>query len=140
VAFVHREYLSLYGTKNAFYRFVDEILPKEACAALLYSVRIRRIDPHQNREIEVIESDQDKKAFLYEVRNSYTHSAAITGSPAGGVFPNWGDPIVIDVVPMRGWEPIHYKDSGEFRIEYSVRKWPTVLIETLEAGLEALTD
>jgi hypothetical protein len=134
---VHREYLAIHGTRNAFFRFIDEVLPVPARAALLYSVRIRRIDPNLNKEIEVVESEGDKIRWLYNIRNSYTHKAVNTGSPAGGVFDNFGAPIVIDGIAKQGWTPIQWDHVHTFRIEYSVRNWPNVLRETVVAGLEA---
>lgn len=139
VGYVHRQYLAQYGTKNSFYRFIKEILPTAARTDLLYSVHIRMIDPQQNKEVRKIESDDEKTAFLYNVRNVYTHRAVNIGSPAGGVFPNWGAPMVIDGVPKQGWEPIYTKGKDGLLIEYSVRGWPNVLIRTVELGLKSVT-
>jgi hypothetical protein len=135
---IHREYLAFHGTKVSFFRFIDEIIPAPARAALLYSIRIRRIDPKLNKEIEVVESDSAKKKFLFTVRNMYTHKAVNTGSAGGGVWPGFGGPIVIDGVARQGWIPIHWEHKANLRIEYSVRDWPNVLRETIIAGLRAM--
>ena len=132
---VHDKYLKIYGAKRAFYRFVEELLPTEVADALYYSVRIRKIDPEKNIELEKIDAPKKKLAFLYLLRNNYTHSGVITGSPAGGVFRHWGKPVVIDGTPMLGWELIHYEERGKLRFEYSVRDWPKVLIDVIRSGI-----
>ena len=75
----------------------------------------------------------------FAIRNAYTHRAKNAGSPAGGVFENWGDPVIIDGVPKKGWESIYYETKSGVRIEYSVRDWPQTLIETINAGLRVFT-
>ncbi len=132
---IHRAYLDAYSTKVSFYRFINEVLPEKTREQLLYSVRIRRIDSNKNCEIGKVESSDKKIKFLFTIRNSYTHKAKNTGSPAGGVFANWTDPVIIDGVPKRGWEPIHYEHKAGERIEFSVRDWPGVLLQAVEIGI-----
>lgn len=135
ITYVHAEYLAKYGARRAFYRFVQEVLPASAADDLFYSISIRKIDTAKNIEIEKVEAPEKKLAFLFDVRNSFTHKAVNTGSPAGGVFPNWGAPVLIDGVPMQGWEPIHWERKNDYHLTYGVRDWPNALIRTVEAGI-----
>lgn len=135
---VHREYLDVYGIKKSFFRFINEVIPTKTRTALFYSVRIRKIDSKQNLEIEQVESEEDKAKFLFAVRNLFTHRAINVGSPAGGVFVNFGDPILIDGKLKQGWHPIYWEEKPGLRIEYSVRDWPTVLKKTVSEGLNVI--
>jgi hypothetical protein len=132
---VHRAYLISYGTKNSFYRFIQHVLPKPAQDELYYSVRIREIDPGKNLEIGAIESDESKIAFLYGIRNSFTHAGINTGSPAGGVWEGHGRWIEMDGKLKKGWEPIHWEERKGLCVEYSVRDWPDVLFRAVQTGL-----
>lgn len=140
VSYVHEQYIAKYGAKRAFYRFVQEVLPKPMAEKLMYSIAIRKIDTERNKEIEKVESEDKKLAFLYDVRNSFTHKAINTGSPGGGVFPNWGKPVLIDGVPMQGWEPVRRDMRNGHHFEFSVRDWPSVLIQAVEIGVTGVTD
>ena len=133
---VHDAYVSVYGTRRAFYRYIEELMSGHQTDALFYSVKIRKIDPQKNLALEEVESRGKKLKFLFQVRNNYTHSGVNTGSPGGGVFPDHGKAMVIDGEPKMGWEPIHYDERGGFRYEYSVRNWPNVLIDAVQSGVE----
>lgn len=137
---VHREYLAIYGTRNSFYRFIKDVLPKSVQDDLYYSVRIRKIDPIKNIEIGVVETESEKIAFLYGVRNSFTHAGVNTGSPAGGVWEHHGKWLNIGGVPKKGWEPIYREERSRLHIEYSVRDWPDVLVRVVETGLALVPD
>ena len=133
---IHREYNQIYGTTVSFYRFINAVIPSERRESLLYSLRIRRIDPVANLELEVIEDADQKMKWLFTVRNSFTHKAINTGSPGGGVFKNCGAPIEIEGRLRQGWMPIQWQEKGGTRFEYSVRNWPAVLQDTVLSGLE----
>lgn len=132
---MHREYLASYGTKNSFYRFIQQLLPKPVQDDLYYSIQIREIDPVKNLEIGAIESEVSKIAFLYGIRNSFTHAGINTGSPAGGVWEHHGKWIEMDGKLKKGWEPIHWEERNGLRIEYAVRDWPDVLFRAVQTGL-----
>jgi len=132
---IHRGYLRIYGVRNSFIRFINHVLTAEARNDLLYSVRIRRVDPVKHMEIEVIESDERKINWLYAVRNAYTHRAENTGSPAGGVFGTVGRELVVEGKVLKGWEPIAWEPDGKLQIEYSVRDWPQALTNAVTNGL-----
>lgn len=132
---IHRKYLDAYGTKGAFHRFIRETLPRTAQQELYYSVQIREIDPATNREVGVIDTKDKKVAFLYGIRNSFTHAGINTGSPAGGVFEDHGEWVELNGRLQKGWEPIHWEKKNGLLIEYSVRDWPDVLVRTVHTGL-----
>ena len=136
-ATLHRAYLEEYGSTQAFFRFMRELLPSAARDELLHSVRITEIDIAKNLGLREIDELKAKEGFLFEVRNKFTHEARDTGSPAGGLFPEWGQPVIIDGVPMMGWEPIYHIDRGNIRTEYGVRNWPAALVAAVEAGIAA---
>lgn len=138
VSMMHEAYLGIYGVKKSFLRFIDDVIPEASKASLLYSIRVSEFDPTENREIGILDEETRKTGFLYWVRNSYTHKAISTGSPAGGVFSNWGMPILIDGVPKMGWEPICTRIDGGKHYSYGVRNWPTVLIEVVTCGLREI--
>ena len=132
---LHRGYLELYGTKNSFYRFVNESLSKKERGDLFHSVRVRKIDAVENREIEIIESESVKLRYLYQLRNEYTHGAQIAGNPSGGVFENWNKPIEVDGKMLMGYVSIRSLPSNGERTEISVRNWPDVLVSCVESVL-----
>lgn len=135
---IHRGYLDIHGTKTSFYRFINEVLPNEMREELLHSIRICRIDSSENREIRIVDSSDKKIRFLFAIRNLYTHKLKNTGSPAGGVFENWTDPIIIDGVPKKGWEPIYYEHKAIERVEFGVRDWPDVLLRAVNTGIQII--
>ena len=132
---VHADYLSVYGAKNSFKRFINEVLPSDVKEQLLFSVMIRKIDTIKNCEIGGIDEESKKIDFLYAMRNAFTHEGVNIGSPAGGVFPNHGAWINMDGVLKKGYEPIYWTQKSHIRIEHMVRDWPDVLIRTVNAGL-----
>jgi hypothetical protein len=138
-AALHRGYLEVRGVHTSFVRFINKILPQEVRNALLFSVRIRRIDRERKVELAVIDTEKDKIEWMYSVRNSYTHRARNTGSPAAGIFRNWGKPVIIDGEPKMGWEAIDWLFQEKSYVEYSVRDWPRALQIAVKTGL-AITD
>ena len=137
-ATLHRKYLDEFGATQAFYRLLREVLPADDRSALLFSVRVREIDIEKNLEVRAIDDSNVKEDFLFEVRNKFTHEARDVGSPAGGVFTDWGKAVLIEGVPQMGWEPIHHAYSGNTRVEHAVRDWPTALINAVRAGIATL--
>lgn len=142
-------YTAEFGVKNSFYRFINEVLLPETKAALLYSISIvyaRKFITYDDagneyrgsKQIKKIDDDESKMKFLYWLRNVYTHEATSIGSPSGGVWPKeMFSSVNEDGKACYGWEnsmsrPAKEKDHF---YSYGFRKWPDVLIETVEAGL-----
>lgn len=151
---VNSFYTKQYGVKNSFYRFIDEVIPVKVREALLYSISIiyarQFITYDENgkelgrgsQEVKKIDDDQSKIKFLFWLRNAYTHEATSIGSPARGVWPKeFFSSMAEDGRVLCGWWRIGVKHASEkdhFH-DYSVRRWPDVLIETVEAGLAEIT-
>ena len=74
---LHRAYLDEYGTTQGFFRFIDEGLSPESRAALLYSVKVWRLDTGDEVQEDVL-----KKRFLFALRNAFTHYGQTHGSHA----------------------------------------------------------
>lgn len=136
-------YTKKFGVKNSFYRFINNVLPAEVKTALLYSIQISSVrtwttgDSNGAEELQKIEDDDSKIKFLYWIRNAYTHKAISTGSPAGGIWKNGARSQLVNGVEMHGWLHTASRQEGE-KDHYTYgafRKWPEVLIETVEAGL-----
>jgi len=142
-------YTAKFGVKNSFYRFINEVLLPETKAALLYSISIvyaQQFVTHDDagneyrgsEQIKKIDDDESKIKFLYSLRNVYTHEATSIGSPSGGVWPKEMFSSVNEAgKALFGWEnsmsrPAKEKDQF---YSYGFRKWPDVLIETVEAGI-----
>lgn len=139
VKLIHREYLTLYGTKNSFYWFINEVLDIQTRAKLLSSVMIEKVH-NLTHTYETVDAPQEKVKFLFYIRNSYTHHAMDTGFGAGAVFPElYGKPIMIHGKLQLGYCPILREQKGDHRITYLVRDWPNVLKEAVTVGLNLLT-
>jgi hypothetical protein len=136
VAQLFDSYLERYGNKRSFDRFIDEVLPPKERDELFASIWIREIDPKANREVGVLENVSLKRRFLYELRNSYTHSATNTGSAAGGLFHDSGTPIDMEGELRYGYEIVRWEVKNGVRTEYSVRRWPHLLKDLVRIGLD----
>ena len=106
---MHLAYTGLYGVRKSFFRFLDEVIPQSVLDDLLFSVKVRRIDRERNVEIAVLEAPEKKKAFLFKIRNNYTHRAIEAGSPSGAVSPELDEPIVIDGVKKWGYHSVYWE-------------------------------
>ncbi|BAZ51819.1 hypothetical protein NIES4103_44770 [Nostoc sp. NIES-4103] len=111
---IHNFYLNKYGVKNSFYRFINEVLDEETRERLLSSVRIEQIN--KGSPSVTIDEHKEKKSFLYDSRNYFTHQAILTGSPAGGLFPK----IIMIKDKKILWGYGEVRNNEKFR--YSVRR------------------
>ena len=69
----------MYGVKNSFYRFMREVIPPQIRMNLLNLVRINvenKADRRHNRQ----GTEFEKEAFLYKIRNDFTHKTYSTGA------------------------------------------------------------
>lgn len=75
---VSEEYIKLYGVKNSFFNFLNEIIPKEEKEKLMKCIIITSNYKTKNiYEIIDYEGDSstlDKSKYLYKIRNNFTHS------------------------------------------------------------------
>lgn len=132
---IHAKYIEIYGVKRSFFRFIFHVIPPSARADLLFNIKIEQTDPQNHQVLETINDEQRKAEFLYWIRNAYTHSAINTGTPAGGVFEGFDQPVMIDGKPMKGYVSINHRIIGNRHYEISARDWPFALQRAVEAGL-----
>jgi hypothetical protein len=123
---LYRQWSAKYGVRNSFYRFMDEVVPSSTISALLDSIHIDVLSNPPNIN-SVVADSAAKKAWLYETRNRFTHTAQI----------------------LRGFHPDHFGTtrSGLERKETrfgkktwqvcDVEAWPARVIETVRHGLAA---
>jgi len=71
-------YQKVYGVKNSFFRFINDILPSQSRARLLEGIEI---NIHLSDKKDILSSynvkeasELDKIGYLYKVRNDFTHN------------------------------------------------------------------
>ncbi|WP_311223263.1 MULTISPECIES: hypothetical protein [unclassified Acidovorax] len=134
------EYQKMYGVRTSFNNFVLEIISDTERAELYTNIEIvrGRMDGEPNTcypALGLIDNDNKKLEFLFSLRNKFTHTATVMGSPAAGVFPHIYDWFVIDGVAMKGYSEIYREEkNGEWLI-YQVRDWPFSLIRLIKTAL-----
>jgi hypothetical protein len=85
---LYREYQLLYGVKNSFYNFIDEILDKRHQELLFSSIKIEVFDDYPNNVLSKYFADnEEKKKYLYSIRNNFTHKA-VHSTPNEILWPN----------------------------------------------------
>lgn len=126
---VYKKYSEVYGVKNSFYRFMDEILAVEMRERLLSSVKIT--EATKDGKPVSVNNDSEKRKFLYESRNLFTHSAQPTGNAHLGLF---SEMVIIGSGELR-WG--YRLARTEKNYEYYVRKWPFELFEIISSHIEA---
>ena len=137
---VYSGYNDIYGISKGFKRFINEVISTEDRALLLDSIKIRKIQNNPQKVIEYEPNETKKINFLYEVRNSFTHTGQPYASPGGGIFIDDGKAVIIDGKKMWGYQIIHREKKQDFFYEYSVRKWPKLLVEILNNTLNTISN
>lgn len=71
---LYKEYLSIYGVKISFMRFIREMIPNDVKEELLNCIKISEVSmPLKNENIRKDISVEEKEKFLFQLRNNYTH-------------------------------------------------------------------
>ncbi|MDQ2179104.1 hypothetical protein [Marinifilum sp. D714] len=135
---LYLHYNKIYGVTKGFKRFITEILSDENRKLLLDNIMIRKFDSVSKIQLEYAPSDSKKINFLYQIRNSFTHTGEPYATPASGIFDIIEDGIIMDGVRKWGYYCIHIEKNNKFYYEYYVRKWPLVLIEILNNTIETI--
>lgn len=120
------KYSEIYGVKNSFYRFVNEIITPKRREELLHNIRISKA----GTTIEA--TDTEKLKFLFKMRNAHTHSGSALGSAGGMIIGADTSPVEKDGKVLYGYSPI-FSEKG---LDYGVRRWPDLLFEILEESIE----
>lgn len=128
---LYDQWLSKYGIRNSFYRFIDECLDQPTRQRLLDSLEIKKypLPPAEgalSRQSQIPTSDEEKLRYLYKVRNSFTHEAR--GVP--GEYPG-----VEQQQRLRGRGQAI--EGGLFK-NYATADWPNVLVDCVKFGLIAV--
>ncbi|MDQ1770474.1 hypothetical protein GQR60_03040 [Labilibaculum sp. A4] len=135
---IYLGYNKIYGVTKGFKRFIAEILSDENRKLLLDNIMIRKFDNVSGIQLKYTPPDSKKIDFLYQVRNSFTHTGEPYATPAGGIFDIIEDGRIIDGGRKWGYYCIHIEKNNKFYYEYYVRKWPKILIEILNNTIETL--
>lgn len=123
-------YIEIYGVRNSFYRFLEEILSESMCQRLLDSLGSWKASWGETGREPM--SPTEKKKYLYSLRNSYTHQAETQ--------PGLTIPLPIseegEKTPPEKmfyfYEQLNKKDGFDW-IGFS--QWPDILFECVEEGL-----
>lgn len=132
-----------FGVGNNFKKYILG-LDREIKGKLFDSIRIVKSKIGSDARmspvfLEELVDEQSKLAFLYETRNIFTHRGIPTGSCVEGKFDLrdlLGTAGYEDIV-KNGFRPLRSKKNIAEGIitEYSVKNWPDVLIEVIEAAM-----
>jgi hypothetical protein len=133
---LHEIYKTTHGVKNSFYRFVQDELTDEERKRLFDSVTINKVDVAKNMNVGTIDDEKKKLAFLFETRNKYTHFSVNTGSEAGGIFQEVYHWMILEGKRLKGAQTVRIDIKPSGRMDYLVRNWPFVLVESVEAVLQ----
>jgi len=117
-------YKQEYGVKNAFCRFIKDILPPEARQELISSVEFTICDNPPKGGSHVHSEEDIVIKFLFEYRNTYTHKARFhygINSHPKEFIPSWTSHE--QIVREEEW------------ISIKTHNWPTIIEKTVKIGL-----
>lgn len=134
-------YQRMYGVRSAFNHFILNLLTEDERSELFHNLEIVRGrmggDPNTSYPaLGYVEDESKKVDFLFRLRNKFTHSAVIMGSPAAGVFPDFYEPLVFDGKPMKRYSEIYREEKGGEWLIYQVCDWPFLLVRLITAVLD----
>jgi hypothetical protein len=86
-ALMYTAYQQRYGVKQAFFRFVNEVLPAAARAELLASIHIHNLNNPPALGDRPYGDAAKKTAFLFQIRNDYTHRGHYVPAVGESYFP-----------------------------------------------------
>lgn len=121
----YSEYQKIYGVKNSFFNFIDNVLDRNDLEVLLNSIKIEKTGI--NIDVYELANKEEKKKYLYALRNLYTHNL----DAQGGVHPN----LFQSEMSNRWVSRKQIINQIDFHT-YSVYGWPDMLISTVMNGLK----
>lgn len=134
-----------YSMQKSFKRFIYELLDEEDRIQLYHSIKIRKIlilkDGKSKQDPLFLPSENQKLKFLISVRNYYTHKSIPTGLLYMGNDSYDEDEPDKTFYPDNiklGYCPVRLDKRNGFYYEYSVRKWPGLLISMVEKALKKM--
>lgn len=128
---VHDKYNAIYGVRVGFVRFIEHLLSAPRRTALLDSINVRKISEGRE-DTSFRPTDKRKIDFMFSIRNVFTHEGESIAAPDGGIFQDDGDGYIINGKLSYGFRTIYHDKRKTFHYEYSVRRWPDLLVEILE--------
>jgi len=128
---LYREYGKRYGVRRSFNRFIDELLPLEWKGRLLDSMHMTRLALPPDLTSRPA-SEEEKKRYLFELRNNYTHNARfrpVAGVQVSAFFPE-------DSVPegSRVLTAFDQRVEADHWLDVSTEDWPNTLFEVVRQG------
>ncbi len=137
---VYKNYNEIYGITKGFKRFITDVISENDKTLLFENINIRKIQREPQKVLPYEPTENKKINFLFEVRNSFTHTGNPYASPGGGIFDDDGTGVEMDGVMKYGYSTIHIENKKDFYYEYSVRKWPNLLIEILNNTIKTISN
>lgn len=123
---LHKRWGALYGVRNSFFAFIDDLLPDDARAELMDSFKLVILtNPPEMHEREG--DDAEKKKWLYELRNAYTHRVEF--------MPGHANPSHPDAHRMFSISSQEFRKSDW--VTPMTRNWPSIFIKSVRRGLAA---
>lgn len=146
IASIHKEYSNIYGVKNSFYYFVQNVISQENRFKLFNSIstteivseyKINNDGTHSPPCGKQIALDEDLKLkFLFQLRNSFTHKGIAYGTSIGAVFDINRSHEVVNGEPYHYMYGIHKEQINGKTIVWEVRQWPFILSEILNETID----
>ena len=120
------KYIEEFGVKTSFYRFLHSVLPNVSRVNLLASFEIMCLENPPSLKDLSSADDKAKEAFLFKLRNDYTHN----GNFKGGIGSH------MPTAPNPGHWRAYYQEfrKNDWRT-VEVWNWPNIFRECVKHGL-----
>ena len=122
-------YCKKYGTKNSFFSFLHEILPRDSRRILLCSFSISELDNPPSLGNRRFWTDKEKERYLFIFRNKYTHRAEFIEGICREILDRPSDNITILGAIEQNFEAHKW-----FSVDV-IESWPSPIKEAVKAGL-----
>jgi hypothetical protein len=125
---LHDSYNKLYGVSHSFYQFLQEVISDELRKELLDSIEIEIVDNPPELSNRRVSDTKTKEAFLFQLRNNYTHKAQFVPGMPRALSPD-------DNLSKTAWTFFdQYIEQEKWKCVF-VKNWPDILEKVVRAGL-----
>ncbi|WP_378956603.1 hypothetical protein [Pelosinus sp. sgz500959] len=126
---LYLEYQKIYGVKNAFFRFIREVLSDDMRYELLDSIRIviTSRGNESSKSIKTLGTLREKEEYLFAIRNNYTHKASFLEGNTGKIPPG----IEHDAFRQREFININQTKRRLIYCQF----WPNIIESIVQRGL-----
>ncbi len=128
---LYREYGKRYGVRRSFNRFIDELLPLEWKGRLLDSMHMTRLALPPDLTSRPA-SEEEKKRYLFELRNNYTHNARFR--PVAGVLVSAFFPDSLVPEGSRVLTGFDQRVEADHGLSVQTEDWLNTLFEVVREG------